>query len=66
MTVFMRELETNNVIKYRNIDRVMISHHTIYTMWLLVRGEKRETFCSDEYSLEEVSDLAIYKEESND
>lgn len=63
MTVYMKNKTTNELIKFLDINKVLVSHHTIYTMWLLVSGEVRESFTSDEYSLVEVNDLAVDKED---
>ena len=63
MTVYMKDLENDNLIKFMNINKVLVSEHTSFTMWLLVCGEARESFCSDKYRLVEVSDLAVDKED---
>lgn len=63
MTVYMKDLKNDNLIKFKDVDKVDISYHKSFTMWLLVSGEVRESYCSDEYRLVEVNDLELDKED---
>ena len=59
MTVYMKNKSNGKLIKFLDIDKVLVSHHTIYTMWLLISGEVRESYTSDEYELVEFNDLLL-------